>query len=405
MIDIGDEELLAIKRVLESKRLFRYQGPSVSTECSRFEQQFADFIGTPFSLTVTSGTNALVCALTAAGIGPGDEVMVPAYTFFATVSAVLQVKAIPVIVNIDQSLGVDPLECVQRLNSKTKAIIAVHMDGLNCNLDPIKKICDEHNLILVEDCAQALGGSYFGKRLGSIGHFGCFSFNQEKNMTAGEGGAVTTNTRSYYERSLCIHDSGCSFGPTMKSEFQNVIPFVGMSMRVSELTAAILAVQLKRLKVAIPRLLENKSGLIKSLNKAGIQIIQSADPAGDCGTTVHVVCDDPFHAQQISRSLLKDGFANQPIGSRLGHSVWQWLPMLKDRRFSHPSADPFSNLTPQQFSELRYEKHHYLRSTELTLRVLRIPLSLSSDQSDFKNLLKSVLKAYNFPLSSASLSC
>jgi dTDP-4-amino-4,6-dideoxygalactose transaminase len=210
MYIIGKEEIGAIKQVIESGQLFRYRGGE-GGETDKFEKEWSEKIGIKHTLAVTSGTAALICGMVGMGIGPGDEVIVPGYTFMSTALAPLAVGAVPIIAEIDESLTFDPKDLEKRITPRTKAVIPVHMVGLPCNMDAIMQIAKKHNLMVLEDACQSVGGSYKGKRLGSIGHAGVFSFNQYKTITCGEGGALVTNDGDIYDRALIHHDGGCVF--------------------------------------------------------------------------------------------------------------------------------------------------------------------------------------------------
>ena len=247
MYYIDHEEVKAVEKVISEQSFFRYRAEGLG-ECENFEKEFAKSLGAEHAQMVTSGTNALMAALKACGVQPGDEVLIPCYTFVATAVSVINVGAIPVLCNIDESLSLCVNDIKLKLTPKTKAIIPVHMDGLNCKMDDICAIAKEKNLIVIEDVAQALGGKYQGKYLGTWGDIGCFSFNQDKVLSCGEGGACITNDRILYERLLCIHDTSSLFNPIYKNKFKNIKPFMGMSMRVSEISGAIMRIQLKRLE-------------------------------------------------------------------------------------------------------------------------------------------------------------
>jgi dTDP-4-amino-4,6-dideoxygalactose transaminase len=178
---IGDEEKRAVLEVLDNKYLFRYYGPGdFQSRVQLFEKEFAEKMGSSYCLAVNSCTSALITALIAVGVGPGDEVILPGYTFFASCAAVIAAKAIPVIAEVDDSLTLDPDDVERKITSRTKAILAVHMRGVPCDLDRITAITKKHNLLLIEDVAQACGGSYKGKRLGNFGDCGAFSFQYHK---------------------------------------------------------------------------------------------------------------------------------------------------------------------------------------------------------------------------------
>lgn len=326
-----EAEILAISHVLQKKKLFRYQGKNVETECSLFEKEFASFLGNGHSVLLSSGTNALVTALTALKIGPDDEVIVPAYTFFATLAAILEVGAKPVIVNIDDYLSFDLNELKKSITPLTKAIIPVHMDGYSCDMDSIVKICQEHNLFLIEDAAQAVGGKFKNQTLGTFGEAGCFSFNVDKIISCGEGGAIFIKDQELYQRSMLIHDTCNQFGPTMKESY-TITPFVGRSMRVSEIQGAMIRVQLTRLEKIICDLKERKSILEIELKKYNLNLVPSYD-SGECSTTSRFYLSSPNDVKDTVIKLHQIGFlATSPI-LRPAHNVWQWLHLIpSDKR-------------------------------------------------------------------------
>ncbi|RKN62001.1 aminotransferase class I/II-fold pyridoxal phosphate-dependent enzyme [Paenibacillus ginsengarvi] len=199
--EFGQEEKDLVLGVLEKKRVFRFYGNDKSqSEAYQLEQLYRERTGTKHALAVNAGTSALVAALIGAGIGPGDEVIVPAYTYIATAAAVLIARAVPIIVEADDSLTMDPQAFEAAITPYTKAVIPVHMRGVPCRMDEIMEVATRRGIKVIEDVAQANGGSYKGKPLGSFGLAGCFSFQQYKLITAGEGGMVVTNDETLYER-------------------------------------------------------------------------------------------------------------------------------------------------------------------------------------------------------------
>src|SRR5512143_77395 len=182
----GIREWLAAGNAIRGGNLLRHEGPRGLTR--RFERNFASFMGTKHALTLTSGTVALHAAMTAIGVGPGDEVLVPAYTWIASAAAPALAGAVPVLVEIDETLTIDPADIERKITPHTKAILPVHMVNAPCNMDAIMEIARRHNLAVVEDACQAVGIDYKGRKCGSIGDIGVYSFNHYKNMTIGEGG-------------------------------------------------------------------------------------------------------------------------------------------------------------------------------------------------------------------------
>src|SRR5690554_1908861 len=189
----GAEERKQVNEVLETGILMRYgfDGMRNNTwKAKEFENAFAQRMGVSHCQLVSSGTAALTVALAAAGIGAGDEVIIPTFTFVATFESILAVGAVPILVDIDDTLTMDPEAVQAAITAKTKCVMPVHMCGSMADLDMLKALCDKHNLSLIEDACQALGGTYKGKSLGSFGDLGCFSFDFVKTITCGEGGAI-----------------------------------------------------------------------------------------------------------------------------------------------------------------------------------------------------------------------
>ena len=204
---IDREEEQAVLEVLRTKRLFRYYGPAEGeSKVASLEKAFAQFMGVEYAVAVNSGTSALISGLQGLGVGPGDEVIVPAYTWIASAAAVLTVGAIPVIAEVDSSLTLDPEDVRARITPYTKAIMPVHMRGAPCDMKSILEIAREYGLKVLEDTAQADGASYGGRKLGSMGDAGCFSLQFNKIITSGEGGMVVTGDEEVWRRALMFHD-------------------------------------------------------------------------------------------------------------------------------------------------------------------------------------------------------
>src|SRR3972149_1943863 len=204
---IDDEEEAAVLEVLRSKRLFRYYGPNPGpSKVAELEQMFAARMGAAYGLALTSGTAALICGLVGLGIGPGDEVILPAFTWIASASAVVAVGAVPILAEIDDSLTLDPWDIEAKISPYTKAVLPVHMRGLPCKMDELMAVARKHQLKVLEDSAQADGASYKGQRVGSIGDAGAFSLQFNKILTSGEGGMVITSDHVVYERAVMFHD-------------------------------------------------------------------------------------------------------------------------------------------------------------------------------------------------------
>ncbi len=232
---IGQEEISAVTAVLESGML------ASGEKVTELETKFADYCGATHGIAINNGTAALHAALLAAEIGPGDEVIVPAFSFIATASAVLMCGAKPVFCDVsDQTYTIDPAQLEERVTPRTRAVIGVHLFGQPFDVPAVQKVCELHNLKLIEDAAQAHGAICNGSRVGSFGHFGCFSFYATKNMITGEGGMVTTSEKAYAERLRLIINHG-------QSE-KYVHTRLGYNYRMTDMAAALGIVQLKKLE-------------------------------------------------------------------------------------------------------------------------------------------------------------
>ncbi len=244
----GSAERKEVNDVLESGVLMRYGFDGMRNghwKAKELEIELQSAFKAKHVQLVSNGTAAVSVALAAAGIGAGDEVIMPSFTFVASFEAIMMMGATPVLVDIDDTLTLDPNAVENAISSKTKAIMVVHMCGSMGNMDALQAICDQHDLILIEDACQAIGAIYNGKPLGSIGHLGCFSFDFVKTITCGEGGAVVTNNENYYIKSDHYSDHGHDHQGNDRGAETH--PFMGYNFRISELHAAVGLAQVRRL--------------------------------------------------------------------------------------------------------------------------------------------------------------
>jgi dTDP-4-amino-4,6-dideoxygalactose transaminase len=279
---IGAEEEQLVLEVLRSKRLFRYYGPQPGpSKVAELEEKFAAFMGARKAVAVTSGTAALVCGLAAIGVGPGDEVIVPAYTWIASAAAVVMVGGIPILAEVDDSLTLDPEDVARKITPRTKAIMPVHMRGAPAHMDELLALAHRHELRVIEDAAQADGGSYRGRRLGSLGDVGCFSLQFNKIITSGEGGMLITSDEKLYQRAVMYHDPVGGLRNNIPAE--EILP--GMNFRMPELLAAVDLAQLNRLDGLLETMRAQKhvvkEGMADALARAGGHFRAVTDPEGD----------------------------------------------------------------------------------------------------------------------------
>ena len=302
---IGDEEKQALLEVIESGYLYRYgdlSDPKFKAKVWNLEQDFAKKIGSKYSLAVTSGTTALLTALWALGIGPGDEVIVPGYTFIASITSIIFSRAIPVLAEIDETLTLDPEDVRKKITPRTKAIMLVHMLGNPGHLDEFTNIANEYNIFLIEDCAQALGGTFNGKYVGTFGKIGTFSLNVYKTITAGDGGMVVTDDEELYKRAFSIHDQGHL--PLRQGVEQGKRTVLGLNFRMNELTAAVAEAQLKKLDYIKNRLHENKQRLKNILSEIKeIEFRKVLDDQGDVGTLLTFFMPTVKSAERLANKI------------------------------------------------------------------------------------------------------
>jgi len=335
MYRIGIEEIEALKRVIESRDLFKIN--SGLRETFHCEQEMREKFGCDYAILMTSGAAALTAGLIGMGIGPGDEVIVPAYTYIASAMAVLAAGAIPVIAEIDETLTLDPADTEKKISRYTKALMPVHIQGFPCEMTRLADIAAKHGIHILEDASQADGGSYRGRRLGAIGDAGVLSFNQFKIITAGEGGALLTSSRQLFERAFIYHDSSAVayFGGQLDDIAEP--QFCGNEYRTNELAAAVLREQLRKLDGILADLRRNKKALMDAL-AGDFRFIPSNDIEGDCGTTAAFSFDT---AEDARRFASADGVRGTlPIDTGK-HVYTHWTPVLEKRGAFHPLADPF----------------------------------------------------------------
>lgn len=244
----GDKEKLQVQDVLDSSVLMRYGFDGMRNghwKAKELETALAKRMQTKYAQLLSSGTAALTVALASAGVGAGDEVIMPTFTFVASFESILAIGAIPVLVDVDDTLTLSPEAVERAITEKTKVVMPVHMCGSMADLKALKAICKEHKLLLLEDACQAIGGSFEGKPLGSYGDLGCFSFDYVKTITCGEGGAMITNHEEYHQNADHYSDHGHDH--VGKDRGAESHPFLGYNFRISELNAAVGCAQIERL--------------------------------------------------------------------------------------------------------------------------------------------------------------
>lgn len=370
----------------EGAWLFRYYGPRPS-KVAQLEKEFAQKSGAKYALAVNSGTSALITALVACGIGPGDDVIVPAYTFIATATAALIAGAVPIIAEIDESLTIDPEDVRRKITPYTKAIMPVHMVGLPCNMDAIVKIAREHNLRVIEDVAQACGATNKGKWLGTFSDIGCFSFDAFKIVASGEGGMVVTDDEFLYIRSQSYHDTAACWRPDRYARER--LPgelFHGENYRMSELQGAVALAQLRKLDGYLQAHREAKWRLTEALQKRAIEPVRLApvhDPEGDAAQTLVLLAPDGTFAKRLMQKLREceiraGGIYDKTVRDWHIYAYWEYI---LERKTPTPSGHPYSAYK----GELpNYSPDMCPRTLDILGRtiLLGVPVGMSTEQID-----------------------
>jgi 8-amino-3,8-dideoxy-alpha-D-manno-octulosonate transaminase len=366
--------------VLHRRALFRHYGVAKPRHAAALEAGARAFYGVKHALGVNSGTGALFTAMTALGIGPGCEVIVPAFFWVATVGAVVQANAIPVLCEIDDSFCMDPEDLKRKITTRTRLIVPVHMAGAPCDMKAIMAIAKRHKIPVLEDCAQANGASYAGRKVGTFGALGMFSLQWNKNATAGEGGLLVTNDASLHERCNAAHDLGLPWADGAPCE-TGVVTWGG-GRRMSELTGAVAAVQLRKLPAIIRHMRGSKLRIKAALEGApGLSFRRLNDPDGDSGPFLIMLFANEDKAKKVVRRLHEGGLTTAVRLADYGMHIYYNVPQLVGKVPLSPAGNPWS--LPQNRAGARvYGRGACPRSDALFARsvLLPIPSRLTREQ-------------------------
>jgi 8-amino-3,8-dideoxy-alpha-D-manno-octulosonate transaminase len=366
-----------------------------------FESEFASFLGVDHAVAVSSGAGALHLALSALGVGPGQEVIVPAYMWVSVIAAVVNLGAIPVLADIDETFCLDPVAVRNSITPRTSGIVVVHMSGAPANIRELLKVAREKRLFLLEDCAQCAGGSVEGKRVGTFGDMGIFSFQTNKNMSSGEGGAVVTNDARLYNRAFAGHDTGYPRDDKGRAIFDNLdLCLWGRGYRIDELRAAILRVQLRKLPKIIAAMHSSKYRIRKALEAfPQLRLRKIVDPQGDTGCFLISTFESPEVATQINQAMRAEGIVtssqgvNNVIMTNWGLHVYFNIPTLVNKTSADKKGSPWK-LLENQGSTASYHKGTCPVADSLFERsiLLAIPSCLTErDEQDIVHAFRKVL--------------
>lgn len=391
----GAEERKEVDDVMNTGILFRYNHDAQRNniwKAREFEAEVKTITGASYAHAVSSGSTAIAAALAASGIGTGDEVIVPPFTYIATVEAVLFLGAIPIFTEIDETLCLSEAGIRQALTPKTKAICLVHMCGGMANMDAIMRIVKEKNLILVEDAGQAFAASYKGIATGLWGRAGAYSFDFFKIATAGEGGVMVTNDESIYKKA----DNYCDHGHDHIGSNRGMEnhPYIGFNYRISELHAAIGLAQTRKVPSIRERNRKNKAFLTKELSSVnGISFARIEDPDGDSATFLNMFLPDTDAAKRTVEEFNKAGVTGFNYWfTNMYHFINQWDHVKELRTVSRLPVQVLGS--PQDYKNLSLPK-----SQEVIGRLISFGIRCTWTEAEMKTLASKIKSCVELALS------
>ena len=397
-----DQEKAELMEVLERRAPFRWYGIGPKggepRKCNEFERELAAHQQTRYALAVTSGTMALYTAVAALGVGPGDEVILPAWTWYSCYNAVVAAGATPVFAEIDDSMDIDPSDLERHVTPRTKVIMAVHITGEPAEMATILKIARQHRLKVLEDCAQSAGATYQGKPVGAIGDCGIFSFQECKTITAGEGGAVVTNDSSIFERAARFHDLGIlrKGHQEMLGEAPHFPQLLGGQFRMSEFTGAVLRAQLRKLDRIVVDFREKADRVTKGIQDLpGIQFRKSNDPAGAVGSAVYFRAAGKAQRDRFIRALEAE---NVPAMTMEGSVILPVVPYVQQKQ--NPNMDAsWPSFSSPGAKALHYGASCCPRSLAIYDRYVGVPMDPQYSDQDVADIIAAVRKVYGAMIS------
>ncbi len=389
----GEEEKQQALEVLDSGVLFRYEFDQQRNgvyKVKEFEQAFARYTGAGYAQAVTSGTAALKVALSALGVGAGDEVITQGFTFVATWEAILDVGAIPVFTEIDETLNMDPRDLEKKITERTKAIIPVHMLGSAADIEAVIEVARKHSLPVIEDTAQAAGARIKGQHLGTFGDIGTFSFDSVKTMTTGEGGMCITNREELWRNMSEYHDHGHDHVVNPGGRGGEGRRFIGFNYRMMELQGAIGLAQLAKLDQMIKAQKSSKAKLMEGIGKiAGVKFRKQIDPTGDSATFLAFSLQDKEHCGRVNQILKDNNAAPICFGENSWHFYPAWEHLLEGKTLAD-NGWPFMDGNKRRFV---HDKDELPLSAELIDKTLVYPIPVKMDEKQLENILTAVEKA------------
>ncbi|MFA7687709.1 MAG: DegT/DnrJ/EryC1/StrS family aminotransferase [Moheibacter sp.] len=383
----GEEEQKEIKDVIDSSALMRYNFEHLRNghwKAQEWETAIAEKLRVKHVQLTSSGTTALMTAIRSLGIGAGDEIIMPTFTFVASFEAILFIGAIPVLADVDETLTLSPVAIRKAISPRTKAIMPVHMCGSMADMNPIMEIAQAHNLHVIEDACQAIGATYNGKYLGTIGQVGCYSFDFVKTITSGEGGAVLTNDKTIHDFAERFSDHGHDHIGNDRGAENHPIP--GLNFRISELHAAVGLAQWRKLDSILQQQRKIKSQMKEILaREESIRFRKIPDPDGENASFLSIFLEDENLARMTASALKKNG---------IGCAYWydnNWHYVRKWNHFKHLKNEKW--LYREQRDLLPdYQNQDFSVSDNIIRKTISFPLSLNWTEQEVTKQAEKILQ-------------
>ena len=388
----GPEERDLLLNVLQTQRPFRWYGPGPEPpdKVAAFESEFAARMQVSHALAVTSGTAALQCAIASLQIGPGDEVILPAWTWHSCYSAIVLAGALPVFAEIDESFNLDPADIESKITPRTKLIMAVHLQGAPCDMDRILAIARRRSIMVLEDCAQSVGAGYKGKPLGSLGDIAIYSLQINKTISAGEGGAVLTNHPALFERAARFHDLGGLRAPHEKKLGRaQLTPFPAANFRMSEFTGAVMLAQLRKLDRIINSTRAHATRVHDAISDLpNLKTRLRHDPAGDIGAAVFLGFDSKSRRDSFLALMKAE---NVPARPPSGSVILPIQPYIESKVTLHPQWPSFT--TPHGRA-IRYGAQSCPRTIDILNRYAGVSIDPKFTRRDIDDIIAAIRKTH-----------
>ncbi len=389
----NEEEEAAVLEVIRSRNVYRFMDAAGGSQCEKLEYLFRESTNRKYALAVTSGTAALLCALQGLGVGPGDEVIVPAFGWIASISAVLGVGAVPIITEVDESLTLDPEAARANISPFTKVIMPVHMRGVPANLDPLLELAGAHSLKLLEDTAQANGGSYQGRPLGSFGDAGAFSLQASKIITSGEGGMVVSDHDEVYARAAMFHDP---FSNQLVNLPESDAMW-GLNFRMPEVTAALARVQFSKRKRIIDAMRVRKAliknGIADLAATKSVSFRHLHDESGDTGLALIMFMPDEESAGRVTAALQAENVNCSRLytqDSTDQHVYASWNSVLNKKQWSEQGG-PWTWAA----RDVEYSRDMCPRTLDLLTRAVQIHIAPVLSNAEVEENLEGLTKVFS----------